>query len=38
MLLLRARANGDANLGKYTGYAAKEGMASKSLYVKNYAY
>eukprot|EP00471_Norrisiella_sphaerica_P006765 CAMPEP_0184480110 /NCGR_PEP_ID=MMETSP0113_2-20130426/1613_1 /TAXON_ID=91329 /ORGANISM="Norrisiella sphaerica, Strain BC52" /LENGTH=378 /DNA_ID=CAMNT_0026858383 /DNA_START=18 /DNA_END=1154 /DNA_ORIENTATION=+ len=38
MLLLRARANGDANLGKYTGYAANSGEASKSLYVKNYAY
>eukprot|EP00466_Bigelowiella_natans_P017067 jgi/Bigna1/51166/estExt_Genewise1.C_1170030 len=38
MLLLRARANGDANLGKYSGYAATEGEASKSLYVKNYAY
>mmetsp|Transcript_26004 Transcript_26004/g.41195 ORF Transcript_26004/g.41195 Transcript_26004/m.41195 type:complete len:102 (+) Transcript_26004:1336-1641(+) len=38
MLLLRARANGDANLGKYTGYAKDAGVANKSLYVKNYAY
>mmetsp|Transcript_19118 Transcript_19118/g.36827 ORF Transcript_19118/g.36827 Transcript_19118/m.36827 type:complete len:174 (+) Transcript_19118:716-1237(+) len=38
MLLLRARANGDANLGKYTGYAANAGSANQSTYVKNYAY
>jgi fructose-bisphosphate aldolase, class I len=38
MLLLRAKANSDANLGRYTGYAAKAGSAQKALYVKNYTY
>ena len=38
MLMLRSMANSDANLGRYGGYAAKAGAASKKLYVKNYTY
>jgi fructose-bisphosphate aldolase class I len=36
-LLIRATANGNAQLGKYAGEAASE-EAGKSLYVKNYSY
>lgn len=37
-LLARARANGEANLGKYTGTAGGAGGASESLHVANYSY
>jgi fructose-bisphosphate aldolase class I len=36
--LVRARANGLAQLGKYAGDAANQGAAAKSLYVKDYKY
>ena len=36
-LLVRAKANSEASVGKYTGGAAGKG-ASESLYVKNYKY
>jgi fructose-bisphosphate aldolase, class I len=37
VLLARARANGLANLGQYTGGAGGEG-ANQSTYVKGYVY
>jgi len=37
-LLIRARANSLANLGKYTGDAAGTGVAGKSLHVAGYTY
>jgi hypothetical protein len=37
-LLIRAKANSLANLGKYTGDAAGTGVASKSLHVAGYTY
>lgn len=37
-LMVRARANSLANLGKYTGDAAGTGVASKSLHVAGYTY
>jgi len=37
-LLIRAKANSLANLGKYTGDAASTGVASKSLHVAGYTY
>jgi len=37
-LLIRARANSLANLGKYTGDAASTGVAGKSLHVAGYTY
>lgn len=38
VLLRRARANSEATLGKYTGWAAADGSASADLTVKNYVY
>lgn len=37
-LLIRAKANSEAALGKYTGSGAAGAAASSSLYVSNYAY
>jgi fructose-bisphosphate aldolase class I len=37
VLLARAKANGEANLGKYNGWAATE-ESKKALYVKGYTY
>ena len=37
-LLVRAKANSDAQKGVYGGEAAGEGAAAASLYVKNYTY
>jgi len=37
MLMVRAKANGEANLGKYSGSGAV-GAANESLHVKNYSY
>jgi len=37
-LLVRAKANSDANLGKYTGGGGGGGAASESLHVKGYVY
>lgn len=38
VLMQRAKANSDANLGKYKGEAANVGSGNKSLYVKGYTY
>ena len=38
VLLKRARLNGEANLGKYTGEDGAAGAAGESLHVRNYAY
>lgn len=37
-LMVRAKANGEAQLGKYTGSAGAGGAADESLHVKNYSY
>ena len=37
-LQIRAKANGEASLGKYTGSGAVGGAASASLHVANYSY
>ncbi|RYY32599.1 fructose-bisphosphate aldolase class I, partial [archaeon] len=37
-LLIRAKANSEAALGKYTGSGAAGAAASSSLYVSNYSY